>query len=410
MAELHQLLIALGLGLLVGMQRERARKRIAGVRTFALITVLGALSAMLAGEGDGWVLGASILALAAMLFLGQMARLQTGRATPGITTEIAALVMFAVGALLGRGFTVLGIAAAGGVAVLLQWKGTLHRLAWNIREEDARAVTRLVLIGLVILPALPNESYGPYDVINPFKIWLMVVLIVGISLSAYVASQVLGARAGTLLGGVLGGLISSTATTVSYARHARDRPETSAIAAVIIVIASTVVFGRVLFEIAVVAPGIFWQAAPPLVWMAVYMALISAVAFFFTRRQTIEVAKHAPPSNLVAAIVFGLLYAVVLFGVAVARRHFGDAGLYTVAFVSGLTDMDAITISSAQMIQAGRVSPETGWRLILVGALSNILFKAVAVAFLGSRQLAGRVAVLFALSMAGGIALIFFWP
>lgn len=407
---IHQLLIAFGLGLLVGLQREWAEKHLAGVRTFPLITVFGALTAMAAESYGGHVLSAGLIAVASVLILGNVAKFLSGDTDPGLTTEFAALTMFAVGAILVAGSTAAGIAVGGGVAVLLHWKTPMHRFVRNFSEADLRALTRLVVIGLVILPIMPNETYGPYEVINPFKIWLMVVLIVGISLGAYIAYRTLGQKAGTLLGGLLGGLISSTAMTVSYARRAREQPEMAPIAAVVIMIASTVVFGRVLFEIALVAPGILRETAPPLLVMGGYMALIAVGMFFFTGLGKREVPEQEPPSNLTAAIVFGLLYAAVLFGVAVAKQHFGNAGLFTVAVLSGLTDMDAITLSSAQMIDSGKVEAHIGWRLILVGALSNIVFKAAVVATLGTPRLLGRIAVAFGLTLAGGLALVFFWP
>ncbi|MCB1090806.1 MAG: MgtC/SapB family protein [Verrucomicrobiae bacterium] len=392
------------------MQREWAQKRVAGARTFPLITVFGALAAMLAERFGGWEIAAGFLALASMIILGNLAKFRGGVPDPGITTEIAALVMFAVGATLVAGSTAVAVAVGGGVAALLQWKRPLHEFINNLSETDVRAVVRLVVIGLVILPILPNETYGPYDVVNPFKIWLMVVLIVGISLAAYVCYKVLGEKVGMFLAGLLGGLISSTATTVSYARRTREQPRTASVSAVVIIIASTIVFVRVIFEIALVAPETLPATAPPLLAMTGYMALISAGAFFLAERKGGTPPDHASPSSLTAAIVFGLLFAVVLFGVAAAKEHFGEAGLYTVASLSGLTDMDAITLSSAEMIQSGRIDADTGWRLILVGALSNVFLKGCAVAVLGTPKLLGYIAAIFGLTIVGGVALFIAWP
>lgn len=412
--DLYQLAIALGLGLLVGVQRERAGEpadsTIGGARTIPLITLFGALSALLARDFGGFMPAAGVVALAALLLISNVVALGREMADPGLTTEATALVMFAVGAALMLGHTQEAVAVAGSVAVLLHWKAPLHEFADNLSEEDARAAVRLVLIALVILPALPNRTYGPYDVLNPFKIWLMVVLIVGISLVAYIAFKLLGDRVGTVLGGILGGLISSTATTVSYARNSRQAPQVSALAALVIMIASTVVFLRVILEIAVVAPGALADTAPPLVVMAAFMAVICVFAFYRVSSESGESSEQQPSTSLGAAVAFGLLYAGVLFAVAAAKEHFGHAGLYTVAFLSGLTDMDAITLSSAEMINSGRVTAETGWRLILVGALSNVLFKGAAVFALGTGELKARIATLFGITLAGGVALFLLWP
>ena len=205
-------------------------------------------------------------------------------------------------------------------------------------------------------------------------------------------------------------IISSTATTVSYARRSRDVPELSSLAAVVIMIASTVVFGRVLAEVFVVAPNIIMDVFPPLSVMMLLMAVISASLLWFREPEAEEVPIDDDPSELKAAIIFGLLYAGVLYAVAVVKEHFGDEALYAVAALSGLTDMDAITLSTAQMIKKGRLDVDTGWRMILVGSMSNLVFKAAVIGFLGSRQLLLRVAVAFGISFLGGLVLLVFWP
>ena len=331
--------IALGLGLLVGLQREWSQSKLAGIRTFALITLLGALSGMVAVQtANAWILAASLLAVAILFWIGNRLRLAGGSADPGITTEVAGFVMFIVGATVMLGHAAVAVVTTGAVAALLHWKKPLHTLAERMGEDDFRAIVRLAIIGMVILPILPNRAYGPYDVLNPFAIWLMVVLIVGISMAAYVAHRLLGAQVGTLLAGLLGGLISSTATTVSYARRSRARHDESAIAAIVIMIASTVVFGRVLFEIALVAPGILDRVGPPLGAMMLFMAVVSVVAFMTARSNLESPEAGAPPSDLKAAVLFGVLYAAVLFAVAAVKDRFGDPGMYVVAGLSGMTD------------------------------------------------------------------------
>ena len=409
-SDFTNLAIALGLGLVVGLQRQWAKEEVAGARTFALITLLGALSSMLAQELGGWIVAVALIAVLALLVMGNVVRLGTDEANSGMTTEVAGVSMFVVGALLPLGHTAVAVVASGVIALLLQWKQPLHAFVRKLSQADVQAAMRLVLIGLVILPVLPDRGFGPYQVINPHQIWLMVVLIVGISLAAHLAHLFLGERVGTVLSGVLGGLISSTATTVGYARQAREQPRISGVAAVVIVIASTVVIGRVLLEIAVVAPELLIATAPPLVALGVLMALISFGAFRLMSRELDNRPDRKAPSNLRAAIVFGLLYGAVLFAVAAAKERFGNTGLYAVAALSGLTDMDAITLSTAQLMKDGRVGVDIGWRLIVVGAASNLMFKAAAVALLGSRRLIGRIAVLFGLTLTGAALLLVFWP
>ena len=405
------LAIALGVGLLVGMQRERKTSPIAGIRTFPLIALLGSLSAILADAFNGWVLAAGFLAVSGMLLIGNLVQFGKGESDPGLTTEIAGLVMFGIGAALVKGYTAQAIAVSGVVAVLLHWKEPLRNFVDKMSESDFKAIIQLVLIGLVILPVLPNETYGWYNILNPYKIWLMVVLISGISLIAYVAYKLLGARVGAILGGIFGGLISSTATTVSFSRQTKTYPDAAPMAPLIILIASTIVFGRVLLEIGVVAPTFLPSAAAPLGILMGLMAVLCVICFLRVGQHGIAGnPAHNNPAQLKAAIIFGGLYAVVLLAVAAAKVHFGAAGMYLVAMLSGLTDMDAITLSTAELVKTGHVTADTGWRVILLAALSNLVFKGGTVALLGSRRLLISISILFSIALGGSVLLLVFWP
>jgi uncharacterized membrane protein (DUF4010 family) len=410
--EVQKLALALGLGLLVGFQREWTAPHVAGIRTFGLITVLGTITGLFVEAGGAWLISAGLLAVAAMIIVGNVLRVVVAEIDdePGLTTEVAALVMYSVGVAIALDRTVLAIIVGGGTAVLLHWKRPLHDFVDRIGKAEIRAIIQLVLIALVILPILPNESFDSYGVLNPFEIWMMVVLIVGITLGGYIAYKFLGSHTGTLLSGVLGGLISSTATSVSYSRHARRSSSLSGLAALVIMIASTIVFARVFVEVAVVAPGILSTIAPPLAAMMGIMALLSLGLYFLWSGDDENASLEEDPSELPAAIIFGLLYAGVLFAVAAVKEHFGNEALYVVAALSGLTDMDAITLSTAQMINKERLDAETGWRMILIGFLSNLVFKAVAVGFLGSRKLLVRVCGAFGLAIVGGVLVLALWP
>ena len=409
-AVLRQLGIAVGLGLLVGFQREWRSPHVAGLRTFAMIPVFGVLCAQLAGAHGGWMLAAGLLAVTAIIVVAWVVKVRAGEIEPGLTTEIAALVLYGVGAMLAGGHTAAALTVGGGVAVLLHWKEPLHKVVQRIGELDIRAILTLALIAMVILPVLPNRTFGPYDVLNPFHIWMMVVLIVGISVGSYVAFKFLGARAGTLLGGLLGGLISSTATTVSQSRRSRAAPGSAAMAALVILIASTIAFARIALEIAVVAPKVLVKMLPPLAVMVTLMAGMSVALLIFTRGKAQKLQVEEDPSQLRAAILFALLYAGVLFAVAAVKEHFGDSGLYAVAGISGLTDVDAITLSTTQLVKTGRLPIDTGWRMILLAGLSNIVFKGLAVAVLGDRRLLKRIAVVFGIALVGGALLLVLWP
>jgi uncharacterized membrane protein (DUF4010 family) len=395
------------LGLLVGVERERSARGIAGIRTFALITVLGVVCGELASRFGQWVLVSGFWPCS-RCWLANIVLLRQQKGDPGITTEIAALLMFAVGAALSAGLRVPAAVTTGVVALLLHWKQPLHALVQQLGDADVKAIMRLALIGLVILPILPNRSYDPFGVINPFQIWLMVVLIVGISLIGYVAYRLFGARQGVLLSGVLGGLISSTAATVGYAK--RSRSSSGSAFAVMILIASAVMFVRVLFEIGIVVPTHFASLGLPMTALFVLMVLVAAVAYRRADTAPAAPAETKPPTDLRAAIFFGLLYAAVLIAVAVARQQVGTHGLYLVAALSGLTDMDAITLSTAQLVRANQLPTSTGWRLIVIGAMANLVFKFLVVAFIADRRFTARIAAAFAAVIAGGAFLLVVLP
>ena len=404
----QQLGIALGLGLLVGLQRESAASSLAGVRTFPLVTVLGTICGLLSQAFGGWILAAGIIALTVIIYVGKIIEMSKGHPDPGITTEVAALLMFAVGAYLIVGDRAVAIAIGGGAAVLLHFKGELHGIVAKLGANDLKAVMQFALISLVILPVLPNRTYGPFDVLNPRNIWWMVVLIVGINLGGYIAYKFLGQRAGITLGGVLGGLISSTATTVSYAKRAAAAPGAIGPAAIVIMIASSVVFARLLLEIATVAPAFLPTAAPWLTALLLLSAVSSFALWFRSDKNHEEMPEQENPSELKSALAFGLIYAVVLFVVAAVKELYGSRGLYAVAALSGLTDVDAITLSTAQLVNAGRLNADDGWKLIVVAAISNLIFKAGAVAALGRRKLFVRILPAYGIVIVAGLLMLFF--
>jgi uncharacterized membrane protein (DUF4010 family) len=417
--------ISLMLGLLVGLQRQRTEADIAGFRSFALITVLGTLSAFLAdATGDSWIMPVALLGVVAMLIVANIIKLRGGEPDPGLTTELAALVMFAVGAYIVVGDRVVAVAVGAGVAVLLQLKPELHGLAAKLGEKDIKAVMQFALITFIVLPILPPQipwlPRGTFlDVLSPREIWLMVVLIVGISLAGYVAYKFLGRDAGIIVGGLLGGAVSSTATTVSYARRTRAAQTTPQLAAVVILIASTVVYARVLLEIAAVelaaardganpwpAAKLLPLAAGPIGMMFGLTFLPAVVLWLFVRRQPADLPPQSNPSELHSALVFGGLYALVMVALEVARNLAPQSGPYVVAGLSGLTDMDAITLSAARMVQLGQMAPGVGWRVVVIALLSNMLFKWLVVGSLGGAKLLGIVAAVWVIpATAGGLLL-----
>ncbi len=400
-------LTALGLGLLVGLQRERSAAAFAGFRTFGLAALLGAVCSRLAGPaGSGLVIG-GLLALAVLMAAANLIRARSPDYDPGLTTEVALLLMFLVGALAGTGERMLAVVLGATTAVLLHLRPQLHSLARGLGDADMRAIMQFVVVALVVLPVLPDANFGPFAVLNPHRMWWMVVLITGISLASYVAFKLLGPRGGIFAAGLLGGLISSTATTVTAAKRSRSEAGNVGPATLVILLASTVVFGRVLLLIASVAPGQFGTIAPPVAAMLGVMLALALFTWWRDGRKAESTAHAGNPTELKVALLFAVLYGAVLLAVAAAKHWFGDTGLFAVAVLSGLTDMDAITLSTAQLSAAGEVDPAIAGRVILTASLANIAFKTAMVWSLADRPLALRISRLFGVAFVAGLALVF---
>ena len=407
---IRALAASLGLGLLVGLQRERSNSEIAGFRTFALITVLGSVCGLLTTTLGPWPLFAGFIALAAMVAVGNvLAAMRLPDRESGITTEIAVLVMFGLGAMCVIGSVTTAVALGVLVAILLESRERLHGLAERIGEKDMRAIMLFAAITFIVLPVLPDRTYGPLDVLNPRNIWLMVVLVVGISLGGYVAYKIFGGTKGTVLAGILGGMISSTATTVTYSRRASDNSKHMRSAALVILLASTVVYARLMTEVGVVAPSFFPRAVVPLAVMMATAILSAVVLWFLSPREVESLPEQENPTQLKPALVFAALYALVLLGVAAAKHYFDTAGIYVVAAVSGMTDNDAITLSTSRLVEQGGLAPETGWRAIIIAVIANIIFKTGIAAGLGGKKLLRLVGLLMGIQVLVGVALILFY-
>lgn len=404
-----QLIIALGLGLLVGLQREWVEAKPLGLRSFALITLIGALIGLYANDAGLWIVAVGLLVVTLAIFVHTIL-LARETEVAGMTTELAGIAMYMVGAMTTTGYPVAAVVLTGVVTLLLHWKAPLHALTRRIAPEEFQAIARFVLVTLVVLPVLPDRSFGPYDVLNPFHIWLMVVLIVGLNVAGYLAMRLAGSRGGALLGGVLGGLVSSTATTVSYSTRSRADEGMAPVAAVVILIASALVYVRILLEILAVAPALLADLLwPVLAYLTLFALLVGAMLFRFEEGDAQEI-KTGNPAELSTALVFAAIYSVVVFASAAVSEHFGETMLYPVAVLSGLTDVDAITLSVGNLFQAERVTADTAWRVVFIASVSNLLFKTGVVAVLGGPALRRRLLPMLVLLAAVGVLGTVFWP
>lgn len=399
------LLAALILGLLVGLQRQWADARVGGIRTFALVALLGCLSAQLADKFGGWLVAVGFAGTIAFALAGHFASSteKTREEHSPLGTEFAMLLMYGIGVMAETGPLWVAFALAGVLAVTLQAKPLLHDFVDRFDEREIKAIMRFVLISLVILPVVPDRTFGPYDVLNPRDIWTMVVLIVAIGLAGFIASKFFGENAGVLLGGLLGGLVSSTATTVTYSKQEGKGGEGAR--ALMILIAWGVLYFRVAFEVAAVAPG-FRALWAPLGILVAVSSVMTFILWWRAEHKKQGMPAQGNPSELKTALTFALLYAVVLLAVAYAKERFGADGLKVVAMISGFTDVDAITLSTSRLVHAGRLSAEEGWPVIIIAILSNVFAKGMIVLYLGGKRLFFVILPSWGATLAAGLALL----
>ncbi len=385
--------VALAIGFLIGLQREFAhggseRDIIAGERTFALFGLSGAVAAMIADElNSSLAFIGIILVLGAFITAAYLVDARKGQV--GLTTEVAIVIAITAGALAYWGYLSLALAIGIATTVILSIKLETDRFARSLTREDISAALQLAVISAIVLPILPNESFfpPPFDVLNPFKIWLMVVFISGISFLGYVAIKIVGPEQGIGLTGFLGGLVSSTAVTLSFSERSKQEPELSKPFALAITVAWTVMFARVLVEV-----GVVYQPLLKFVWLPItasgVVGLLYCAYLFFSQR-TAEKAdvEFSNPFDLLSAIKFGLLYGLVLLISRAAQMYLGDAGLYISSIISGVADVDAITLSMAELSRNDLIEMPKAALAIVLATLSNTTIKGGIALAMGGKAL-----------------------
>jgi uncharacterized membrane protein (DUF4010 family) len=423
-------LTSLGIGLLLGLQRQRTPSAKAGLRTFALVAVLGTVAGLIADiTAEAWVISAGLVLVGVMIIAAYRhddplasapspARGEEGAETPregaeadsGTTTVVAVLLCYGLGVMVWYGQSQLAAAIAIVATALLQFKAELHGLTERLSRHDVTSILQFGVLSFIVLPLLPDEGYGPYGALNPYHIWLMVVLVSGISLAGYLALRLLGGRQSMLLVGLSGGLVSSTATTLVFARQARQQPGLADLSGAIIAVSSLMVLVRLMVVCAVVAP-----AAIGIVLALFGGALLVGVAPLAWRlrapvgRTGFKVPDLGNPAQLHIAIGFGVLFAIVLLGAAWLSQRIGSEGLYALALASGPIDMDAITLSTLRLFADGRITAQVAATAIGLAYLAATAFKVVIVAVAGDRRLFkswGAVLAAPAAAVAVGLALL----
>lgn len=406
---------ALAVGLLVGLEREQTKperggSQLGGIRTYPILALVGALSALLA-PAMPWIPLIALLGVFGLVGISYAADIRRD-ADHGMTTEIAVILVFLLGALAtSRGVLepmtdrMLVVAAVGVASTfLLSSKPWFHRLAARVSRDDFYSTVKFLIVAVCVLPLLPDQDVGPLDAINPRNLGLMVVTIAGLSFLGYVAMKFLGARRGLLLGAALGGLVSSTAVTLSFAGRTKAEPSLAPVAAGAIAIAWTIMLARVAVVVALLSPVLLRTLAIPLAAMTI--AAIAGLLITFRRAgDSGEQLTLKNPFELSSAIKVSLLFGVVLLLTKAATVYLGPEGLYLASAASGTTDVDAVTLSTAKLTKGG-LEPIIGATAISIAIAANTLVKTVLAWSIGRAALGKRVAVTGALIIVtGGAAL-----
>jgi len=399
---------ALAIGALLGIERQHHRaetgdRSFAGLRTFTLISLFGAIAAWLSLSAAPWFAPAAFLGFAGIVALSYVATTR-GQEDVGTTTEFAAFVSFALGAVAFAGNPAIAVGLAVVVTLLLSEKPALHAFAKRLSDEDLHATLRFAILALVVLPLIPNETFPLLgtNVLNPKTIWLMVVFISAVSFAGYLLIKWLGPGRGLEVTGLLGGLVSSTATTLSLTRRSREVPELARPCATGILLAYSVMAVRILLLVAVVRPGLLGEVGGPIAGMG--LGALAAAALSRRGSAAAETAKAVSVSNpfrLSPALRFGLLFAAVVFALDLVQQKASGAGFIATSLVAGALDADAVALSVAQLSDGLGASAAGA---IFAAAVSNTLLKTAAALFFGDRTL-GRLVLLGAFAtLAGGAA------
>lgn len=402
---LPRYVVALAIGLLMGLERERNPTAKAGLRTFALTALFGVLASHLADKTDTpWLIVAGLL-LAGGMIIAAYLRQPVESGDPGTTTVSAVLICYGLGVLCWLDELQLAAMLGIGATVLLYFKAELRGISQTLTRRDLISILQFAVLSLIVLPLLPIQGFGPYGALNPHQIWWMVVLISGIGLAGYAALRIVGQRRGTLLIGLLGGVVSSTATTLTFSRHARDNEAMSHVSVIVIVLANLVVLVRLAVLVGVLSGAMFAKLAPILA-----AGLLTGTLAAWYGLHKLKPGSEAPelslsnPTEIRSALTFGLLYAAVLLASAWLSDMAGPRGLYAVAAASGLTDVDAITLSTLRLFSLHNITAGQAVFAILLAFVANLVFKSGLVWSIGGWNMARHVIAGMA-AIAGGLAI-----
>lgn len=376
------------IGLLIGLEREHSRSKdqkiFAGIRTFPLIGILGFVTSLTSSITSEWVYVSVLAGFSGLLITAYLTSAKEGRL--GGTSEISAFLVFILGTMVYYGYILLPAIIAIVITMFLSLKIQLHTFVGKISGEDIFATLKLAIISIIVLPLLPDKTFGPLDVLNPRLIWYMVIFISGISFVGYIFIKLLGKDKGIVLTGLLGGLVSSTAVTYSLSKKSKLEPLLSYNYGIGIILASTMMFVRVFIIVLVLNAALVSTLWLPLFIFTISGYIISRVMYKKESKNEITDLEIRNPFELKSAFIFGLLFAIVIFGAKAAQVYLGNQGIYAASALAGLTSVDAIVLSVSKL-SADNMTFAVAEKAIIIALISNSIVKMIISVIWGSSEL-----------------------
>lgn len=385
---LEKMVVAILIGLLMGIERERDRgvdeKTFAGVRTFPLISLFGFLSAFIASFTVIWVFVAAIFIYGLLVAISYYFSASKGHY--GSTSETSYLLSFILGSLVFWGHILIAAILAVVITTFLSSKSYLRKFAGKVEKEDIYATLKFALITIIILPLLPDRTFGPFDVLNPSKIWIMVVLISGLSFTGYILFKIVGTEKGILLLSLLGGLASSTAATLSLTQRSKDVPALSKNLAGGIILASSIMFPRVLIIIFLLNSELGISLLMPFGIFMITGFIVSFILIHYSKKSATNEIKLSNPFYVMTALKFGLVFGLILFATGAAQHYLGEDGIFYAGLLGGLVNFDAVALSMSDMA-ASSVQLTVASTAVLLASMTNTIVKMIIASTLGARDL-----------------------
>lgn len=411
----RRLAVALAIGLLIGLERgwqtrdETDRERTAGLRTFALTGLLGGMSALVAAATSTVVLAAALLAYTGALaaFSFREAIIEKNLSMTGV---VAGILTFVLGAYAVLGNETIAVAAAVAMAILLALRDKLHAWIRAITWTEMRSVLVILAMSFLLLPILPNRPVDPWNVVVPSEIWLLAILIAVVSFIGYVAIRLFGERRGLTVASIAGGLASSTATTVSLARIAREHPQGARFLAAGVLLAGATMMARVVVLVGVLRPVLLGTLAVPVIAGLVVLIVASALLLWGGRSDNRQPELQLRnPFDLGSVLWLAGLIAIIMLATKILAGHIGQKGVLLLAAISGIADVDALTLSMTRLYGDGFNQIEAT-RAILVAVGVNTVAKGCMAWVIGGRVFGITVGAVTVLALAAMLAAFLFAP